>query len=63
MRWDDEIRSPENLAPKAVDLTDDEVDAAIQLLETMARDDIDDYTDFSDCADVCVGSELGCRVT
>ncbi|GHB55268.1 non-homologous end joining protein Ku [Streptomyces xanthochromogenes] len=45
MHWDDEIRSPEALAPKAVELTDDEVDAAIQLLETMARDDIDDYTD------------------
>ncbi|MFK0182101.1 Ku protein [Streptomyces xanthochromogenes] len=45
MHWDDEIRSPETLAPKAVELTDDEVDAAIQLLETMARDDINDYTD------------------
>ncbi|MFE4861171.1 Ku protein [Streptomyces sp. NPDC056670] len=45
MHWDDEVRSPETLAPKAVELTDDEVDAAIQLLETMARVDIDDYTD------------------
>ena len=45
MHWDDEIRSPETLVPQPVDLTDDEVDAAIQLLETMARDDISDYTD------------------
>ncbi|MGW2861971.1 Ku protein [Streptomyces sp. NPDC001205] len=45
MHWDDEIRSPETLTPKPVDLTDDEVDAAIQLLESMARDNIDDYTD------------------
>jgi DNA end-binding protein Ku len=45
MHWDDEIRSPETLTPKKVDLTDAEVDAAIQLLETMARDDILDYTD------------------
>ncbi|MFE9121302.1 Ku protein [Streptomyces sp. NPDC007172] len=45
MHWDDEVRSPETLAPKTVELTDEEVDAAIQLLETMARDDIDDYTD------------------
>ncbi|MFE4874066.1 Ku protein [Streptomyces sp. NPDC056682] len=45
MRWDDEVRSPDTLVPKPVDLTDEEVDAAIQLLETMARDDISDMTD------------------
>jgi DNA end-binding protein Ku len=45
MHWDDEVRDPETLTPKEVELTDDEVDAAIQLLETMARDDILDYTD------------------
>jgi DNA end-binding protein Ku len=45
MHWDDEVRSPETLTPKPVELTDAEVDAAIQLLETMARDNIDDYTD------------------
>lgn len=45
MRWDDEIRSPDTLAPKPVELTDEEVDAAIQLLESMARDDVSDMTD------------------
>lgn len=45
MRWDDEVRSPAELAPREVDLADDEVDAAIQLLETMAKDDINDLTD------------------
>ncbi|MGW5529446.1 non-homologous end joining protein Ku [Streptomyces xanthochromogenes] len=45
MHWDDEIRSPETLAPKQVELSDDEVDAAIQLLETMAQDDISHLRD------------------
>ncbi|MFE4873860.1 Ku protein [Streptomyces sp. NPDC056682] len=45
MRWDDEVRSPAELAPREVDLSDEEVDAAIQLLETMACDDISDMTD------------------
>ncbi|WP_327328102.1 Ku protein [Streptomyces sp. NBC_01210] len=45
MRWPDEIRDPAALTPKTVDLEDSEVDAAIQLMETMAADDISGYTD------------------
>ncbi|WP_406269029.1 Ku protein [Streptomyces sp. NBC_00191] len=45
MRWPDEIRDPAELTPKTVDLDDSEIDAAIQLMETMATDDISGYTD------------------
>lgn len=49
MKWPDEIRSPESLTPKPVDLDDDEVDAAIELMETMHVDTLggfrDRYTD------------------
>jgi DNA end-binding protein Ku len=45
MRWPDEIRDPAELTPKPVDLDDSEIDAAIQLMETMAADDISGYTD------------------
>lgn len=45
MKWDDELRSPQELVPREVDLSDDEVEAAIHLLETMAQDDISHLTD------------------
>ncbi|MGW2278546.1 non-homologous end joining protein Ku [Streptomyces sp. NPDC001770] len=45
MRWPDEIRSPEELAPKAVELDDGEVDRAVELTETMALDSIDGFRD------------------
>ncbi|WP_326651335.1 MULTISPECIES: Ku protein [unclassified Streptomyces] len=45
MRWPDEIRDPAELTPKPVELDDSEIDAAIQLMETMAADDISGYTD------------------
>ncbi|MGW1430337.1 non-homologous end joining protein Ku [Streptomyces sp. NPDC002431] len=45
MRWPDEIRSPDSLAPKPVDLDDDEIDRAVQLTETMTRDDISGFRD------------------
>lgn len=43
--WPDEIRSPESLAPKAVELDDDEIERAVQLTETMATDGISGYRD------------------
>ncbi|MBT2391958.1 Ku protein [Streptomyces sp. ISL-1] len=45
MRWPDEIRDPAELTPQPVDVDDSEIDAAIQLMETMAADDISGYTD------------------
>ncbi|MFJ7201863.1 MULTISPECIES: Ku protein [unclassified Streptomyces] len=40
MRWPDEIRSPNSLAPKDVDLDEEEIERAVQLTDTMAIDDI-----------------------
>jgi DNA end-binding protein Ku len=45
MHWPDEIRSPESLAPKDVDLDDDEIDRAVQLTDTMVTDDISQFRD------------------
>lgn len=45
MRWEDEVRSAAGLASDGVDLSDREVDAAIELLETMAQDDISNMSD------------------
>ncbi|MFJ9188621.1 Ku protein [Streptomyces anulatus] len=45
MRWPDEIRSPESLAPRQVELDDDEIDRAVQLTDTMALDSIAGFRD------------------
>ncbi|MEV0783729.1 Ku protein [Streptomyces sp. NPDC050423] len=45
MHWPDEIRSPESLAPKAVDLDDDEIEQAVRLTDTMAADDTSEFRD------------------
>ncbi|MFJ7998917.1 Ku protein [Streptomyces sp. NPDC096310] len=49
MHWPDEIRDPAELAPSAVDLDDDEIERAMQLMDSMAADDAsgfrDDYRD------------------
>lgn len=45
LKWDDEVRDPASLAPPPVDLSDEEIEAAIQLMESMDRDDVSDYTD------------------
>ncbi|MFF1923727.1 Ku protein [Streptomyces sp. NPDC058221] len=45
MHWPDEIRSPQSLAPKDVELDDDEIEQAVQLTETMAADDISGFRD------------------
>ncbi|MGQ4465264.1 Ku protein [Streptomyces violaceoruber] len=41
MRWPDEIRDPSELTPPAVELTDEELDGALALMDTMTRDDLD----------------------
>ena len=47
MRWDDEIRDPSELAPDAVDLTDEEIAEAELLIDRLTRDDLegDEFTD------------------
>ncbi|MEW2167124.1 Ku protein [Streptomyces sp. NPDC007084] len=41
MRWPDEVRDPSSLVPDPVELTDDEIAGAEQLIERMTRDDLD----------------------
>ncbi|MEU6957316.1 Ku protein [Streptomyces sp. NPDC045714] len=45
MRWPDEIRSPESLAPLRVELDDEEIERAVQLTDTMAVDSIAGFRD------------------
>ncbi|MFI6858184.1 Ku protein [Streptomyces sp. NPDC050416] len=41
MRWPDEIRSPEELLPPPVELSDEEIDGALALMDTMTREDLE----------------------
>ncbi|WP_030324122.1 Ku protein [Streptomyces sp. NRRL B-3229] len=41
MRWPDEVRSPAELFPPAVDLNEDEIEGALALMDSMTRDDLD----------------------
>jgi DNA end-binding protein Ku len=47
MRWDDEIRDPSELAPGAVELTDEEIAEAELLIDRLTRDDLEgeEFTD------------------
>ncbi|MFJ8223880.1 non-homologous end joining protein Ku [Streptomyces griseus] len=45
MRWPDEVRSPESLAPRQVELDDEEIERAVQLTDTMALDSIAGFRD------------------
>ncbi|MER5938435.1 Ku protein [Streptomyces sp. NPDC001928] len=51
MRWPDEVRDPAELLPEPVELTEDEIDGALALMESMTRDELegpefqDTYTD------------------
>lgn len=51
MRWPDEIRDPAELLPEPVELTEDEIDGALALMDSMTREDLeepefeDTYTD------------------
>ncbi|WHM30155.1 Ku protein [Streptomyces sp. BPPL-273] len=41
MRWPDEIRDPSSLLPPPVEVSEEEIDGALALMDTMARDDLD----------------------
>ncbi|MEV2243647.1 Ku protein [Streptomyces sp. NPDC049970] len=45
MRWPDEIRSPESLAPRETELDEDEIERAVQLTDSMGLDDISGFRD------------------
>ncbi|MDQ0840565.1 DNA end-binding protein Ku [Streptomyces sp. V1I6] len=45
MHWPDEVRSPESLAPPAVEIDDSEVDGALALMDAMGQDDLSGYHD------------------
>jgi DNA end-binding protein Ku len=47
LHWDDEIRDASSLTPPAVDLTDEEIDEALQLVDIWARDALEEL-DLSD---------------
>ncbi|MGW4348982.1 non-homologous end joining protein Ku [Streptomyces sp. NPDC004690] len=40
MRWPDEVRDPAELAPPEVEVSEQEIDGALALMETMARKDL-----------------------
>ncbi|MFD5232279.1 Ku protein [Streptomyces qaidamensis] len=41
MRWPDEIRDPAELLPEPVELSDDEVEGALALMDSMTREDLE----------------------
>lgn len=42
MRWPDEIRDPSSLPPPPVEVSEEEIEGALALMDTMSRDDLDD---------------------
>ncbi|MFF0290051.1 Ku protein [Streptomyces sp. NPDC005262] len=45
MKWPDEVRAPDELAPDAIDLDEDEIKRAMALIDSMAADDLSSYRD------------------
>ncbi|WP_318218962.1 Ku protein [Streptomyces sp. SCL15-6] len=41
MRWPDEIRDPSSLIPPPTEVSDEEIDRALALMDTMTRDDLE----------------------
>ncbi|MFH9554559.1 hypothetical protein [Streptomyces sp. NPDC017435] len=41
MRWPDEIRDPAELLPPPVELSDDEIEGALALMDSMTREDLE----------------------
>lgn len=41
MRWPDEIRDPAELLPPPVEVSEEEIEGALALLETMTREDLE----------------------
>lgn len=61
MRWDDEIRNPAELAPDAVELTDEEIAEAEHLIDGLSRDDLegDEFTDrYTDAVAAVINAKL-----
>jgi DNA end-binding protein Ku len=42
MHWDDEIRSPDELRPDETSLTEEEIEGALALMDTMSAEHLDD---------------------
>ncbi len=42
MRWPDEVRDPAEIAPPAVPVSEQEIEGALALVDTMTREDLDD---------------------
>ncbi|MFB6703464.1 hypothetical protein ACFCW6_01895 [Streptomyces sp. NPDC056333] len=45
MKWPDEVRSPDKFAPDAVDLDEDEITRAMELMDSMTTGDLSDCRD------------------
>ncbi|MFB7313128.1 Ku protein [Streptomyces sp. NPDC056192] len=45
MKWPDEVRSPDELAPDAIDLDEDEIQRAMELMDSMTTSGISSYRD------------------
>lgn len=45
MKWPDEVRSPAEIAPDPVDVDEDEIKRALELMDSMTTDDISGYRD------------------
>ncbi|OSC65074.1 Ku protein, partial [Streptomyces sp. 4F] len=41
MRWPDEIRDPSSLTPPPVEVSEEEIDGALALMDTMTREDLE----------------------
>ncbi|WP_098893586.1 non-homologous end joining protein Ku, partial [Streptomyces sp. or3] len=45
MKWPDEVRSPESLAPREVEVGEDEIEQALQLADRMTIEDLSGFRD------------------
>ncbi len=45
MKWPDEVRDPSELAPDSIDLDEDEIQRAMELMDSMTTDDISGFRD------------------
>ncbi|MEV0850271.1 Ku protein [Streptomyces sp. NPDC049954] len=45
LHWPDEVRDGSGLPPKPAEVTDEEIDQAVSLMDTMHREDLDDFQD------------------
>ncbi|MFF3505372.1 Ku protein [Streptomyces sp. NPDC003247] len=54
LRWPDEIRDPSGLVPPPVEVSEEEIERAMALMETMSRDDLDD-PEFQDTYTEAIG--------